>query len=394
MYRILKNPCSIYTLGWCLYYLQGTLYTYGSMWGKVILFLLILYSGLFFIINSRLYNTKYFRILFCIFILFIIYTIFGYLSGETFIYNGTAVGKFEMLKNVSISIMPIVCYYGYARKGYLSESWFKYGAVVLLLLAITSFYWEQSYRLMMAMEIGSGQEEFTNNTGYLFAAIIPLLVLIDSKSWYKYTLLAISFLFVLFSMKRGAILVSVIAAAIFLWSNIKRSKGFNKFFILLLGVVVMAVLSQAVSYLIENSDYFNFRIQQTAEGASSGRDEMYSQMINYFLNETSVFKFLFGNGINGTGMIFGNGAHNDWIEFAIDMGIFGLIFYFIYWVRFYKTWHSSKGLGTVYTALGIIFISELLKSLFSFSINDMPIQAAPALGYCLAAIEMHRYKSA
>lgn len=394
MNSVLRNSCNIYTLGWCLYYLQGTLYTYGSIWGKLILVALLAYSMFFFLTNSKLYNTKYFRILLCIIVLFVIYTIFRYISSETFVHSGVAKGKFEMLKNVCISLFPIFCYYGYARKGYLTGSWFKYGALVFLLLSISSFYWEQSYRLAMAIEVGSSQEEFTNNTGYLFAAVIPLLALTNSQSWYKYTLLVVSFVFVLFAMKRGAILVSIVAAALFLWSNLKRSKGFNKVFILILGIAVMVVLSQAVSYLLENSDYFNYRLQQTAEGSSSGRDEMYSEMIHYFLNDSSIFVMLFGNGIDGTGILFGNGAHNDWIEFAIDMGILGLIFYFIYWVRFYKTWRSSKGLGTIYTALGIIFISELLKTFFSFSINDMPIQEMPALGYCLAAIEMQRNKSA
>lgn len=394
MHRVLNNPCNIYTLGWCLYYLQGTLYTYGSIWGKVILIALLLYSVYFFISNSKLYNTKYFRILICLLFLFVIYTFFRYMSAETFIHNGLVKGKYEMLKNVCISFFPIFCYYGYARKGYLTESWFKYGSLVLLLVAISSFYWEQSYRLAIALEEGSSREEFTNNTGYLFAAIIPLLALTNSKSWYKYTLLLVSFVFVLFAMKRGAILVSIVVAAIFLWSSMKSSKGLNKAFVLILGITVMVVLSQAVSYLLVNSDYFNYRLQQTIEGSSSGRDEMYTEMINFFLHDASLFEMLFGNGIDGTGLLFGNGAHNDWIEMTIDMGMLGLVVYLIYWVRFYKAWRSLKGLGAVYTAMGIILISELMKSFFSFSINDMPLQEMPALGYCLAAIEMNRYKKA
>lgn len=394
MNSVLRNPCNIYTLGWCLYYLQGTLYTYGSILGKLILVALLAYSVYFFYSNSKLYNTAYFRILISIIVLFVIYTIIRYVSGESFVHGGMVKGKFEMLKNVCISLFPIFSYYGFARKGYLTESWFKYGALIFLLLSISSFYWEQSYRLAMALEAGSSREEFTNNTGYLFAAVIPLLALTNSRSWYRYTLLVVSFVFVLFSMKRGAILVGVVAATIFLWSNLKRSKGVNKVLVLLLGIVAMAFISQTVSYLLENSDYFNYRLQQTAEGFSSGRDKLYTEMIHYFLYDSSVFNTLFGNGIDGTGFLFGNGAHNDWLELAIDMGILGLVFYFIYWVRFYKTWRSSKGIDAVYAALGIIFISELLKSFFSFSINDMPIQEMPALGYCLAAIEMHRYKTA
>lgn len=393
MRNVLKNPCNVYTLGWCLYYLQGTLYAYGSIWGKLILMALFVYSLLYIFFNFKLYNSKYFGALISIILLFVIYTIFSCLFGETFVHNGIVKGKTDMLKNICISLFPIFCYYGFARKGYLTRSWFKYGTLIFLLLSISSFYWEQSYRLAQAIDAGSSREEFTNNTGYLFAAIIPLLVLADSKLWYKYTLIAVSSIYVLFAMKRGAILISIVAVAIFFWYSLKRSKGQKKILIFSLGVTVMIVLSQVVSYRLENSDYFNNRLQQTAEGSTSGRDEMYSKMINYFLNDSSVFSMLFGNGIDGTVLLFGNGAHNDWIEIAIDMGILGLAFYLFYWSRFYKTWRSSKGLGAVYIALGIIFICELLESFFSFSINDMPIQEMPALGYCLAAIKKRRYKS-
>lgn len=393
MSNILKNPCNIYTLGWCLYYLQGTLYSYGSIVGKLILAALLLYSALFFVKNIALYNTTYFKILIFIILLFVVYTGFRFTSSEVFIHNGVVRRPFDMLKNICISMFPIFCYYGFARKGYLTESWFKYGSLALLFLSIFSFFWEQSYRLSLAVAEGSSREEFTNNTGYLFAAIIPLLALATTaKTWYKYVLLIVNLLFVLFSMKRGAILVSTIATIIFVGSELRRAKGSKKASRFIFAVAAVVVLYFGVTYLLQNSEYFNHRVQQTVEGDSSNRDVMYADMMHYFANESSLSRLLFGNGIDGTGLIFGNGAHNDWIELAIDMGVLGLIVYLVYWFCCYFTWRSSRGLGPVCTALGIIFLSEFLKSFFSFSINDMPIQEMPALGYCLAAIEIHKYQ--
>lgn len=390
MNNAFRNPCNLYTAGWILYYLQGTLYTYGSIYAKILLVILVAYSIVFVFNNRQLFRTSYFRILLLLFLMLVIYTGFRYAFGETFILGGLVKVKFEMLKNVTISFAPICCYYGYARKGYLAESWFKYGALALLLSAIASFYWEQSYRLSIAIAEGSSQEEFTNNAGYLFAAIVPMLVLMRSKSWYKFALLLIAFIFSLLAMKRGALLVIAVVSLIFMWNTLKRSNTFGKIAVLLLSVVFVGVLYYGVTYMMETSDYFIYRLEQTREGSSSGRDEMYSEMIHYFIQDSSIFTLLFGHGIDGTGLLFGNGAHNDWLEFAIDFGLLGLILYIIYWVRLYKVWRTSKDLGLVGVAMGIIVVSEFMKTFFSFSFNNIPIQLVPAFGYCLACVEMHK----
>lgn len=387
MIKILKNPCNLYTAGWVLYYLQGTLYPYGSVIAKILLVLLIVYSLYFIASNRKLYNIRYFNILFFIVLLYVVYTFILYAFGESFVRSGIEKAKFEALKNIFISIAPLCCYYGFAQKGLLTSKWFTWGVLVLLMSAIASFYWEKSYRLDLLMAAGSSREEITNNTGYLFAAIIPMLVLLESKSWYKYAILLVVFVFSLLAMKRGALLVCFAATLIFIWSTLKSRKGFSKFAVIILSGIAIIFIMNAVSYMMETSDYFNTRLEQTMEGSTSDRDVMFVQMFNYFINSTNVFRFLFGYGIDGTGKVFGFGAHNDWFEFAIDMGLLGLIVYLIYWIRLYTTWRKSRPLGAVSVALGIIIISELLKSFFSFSINDMPIQEAPAFGYCLACVE-------
>ena len=134
MSSVFKNPCNIYTLGWCLYYLQGTLYPYGGLFTKVLLLLLLVYTLLFFVFNIKLYDSGFFRILLVVIFVYLIYTLLYYSSGETFIHNGVVKGKFESLKTICLSLFPVFCYYGFGRKGYLSESWFKIGTLVMLAL--------------------------------------------------------------------------------------------------------------------------------------------------------------------------------------------------------------------------------------------------------------------
>lgn len=387
MSNVIKNPCNLYTIGWCLYYLQGTLYPTGSMIGKVVLALLLLYSLAYIFSNRSIFNTRYFKVLTLILVMYAVYTVFYMAFGESFIHSGMEKAKTDTLKTVLISTLPVFCFYGYAVKGHMTEEWINRWIWVLLILAICSFYNEQNNRLQAAILEGSSREEFTNNTAYLFSGLIPMLVIANLKPVYKYAILSVALAFALMAMKRGAILVAAISTVIFLFYDLKSQSRSSKIKVLLYCVALITLLYFSVQGLLENSMYFNHRLEQTLSGDSSGRDSMYSGMIDYFFNQNTFLGILIGHGIDGTGLIFGNGAHNDWIEFAIDMGLLGLLLYFIYWTRLYKSWRHSRAYPGVSTAFLIIVVSEFLKSLFSFSINDLPIQLIPALGYCLAYVQ-------
>ena len=139
---------------------------------------------------------------------------------------------------------------------------------------------------------------------------------------------------------------------------------------------------------MENSAEFRYRISQTFEGDSSGRDALYNTFLNHFLQEQNPFRFLFGYGANGTILLGGNYAHNDWLEIITNQGILGFVIHLVYWVTLIVFWKKIKRNPQAFMAIGLFIIVYLFSSFFSMSYNCVTRCAAMILGYYLATYEM------
>lgn len=389
MYKFIlffKNPCTIYTLLWCLYYLQGALYESGSPLSRFLILILLFLSILHMTKCFKDYKQSlYFKGLMP---LLVVFTIYGIIR---IVFDSRVAGipAFTFLKDFSLSLLPVFSYYYYTRKGYLKELQLNIFLLLFLLVAITSYFFEYQSRLVAAI---NGVTEFTNNSGYLFVSLLPLTVFLKKKPLIQYAFIGVIMLFVLLSMKRGALLAGAISTFILIWNQTNKEKGTRKFVVFVLSIFAILFLVQYAEYMMQTSDYFVERYYQTIEGNASGRESMYPKYFNFFINQTSLFSILFGNGVDSTIFFFGNGAHNDWLEFGICMGITGLIVYTLYWICFYRTLHSMRKIEMIYLCVAMIFAADLLKSFFSFSIHNRPIYATCALGYCLAMFTMYNKK--
>ena len=190
--------------------------------------------------------------------------------------------------------------------------------------------------------------------------------------------------FILLGMKRGAIIIGVVCLICFLWNNIKNANKSKKKGLLFLSLVMCFVGYLVVKYQMNESLYFNQRVEQTLEGNSSGRDELYRVFWNYFIDKATPLQFAFGSGADATLKVASYYAHNDWLEIAVNQGILGLIIYLLYLMLFARECLLKFYNNQTKLALQISFIICFMKTLFSMSYNDMPISAAFVLGYCLA----------
>ena len=103
--------------------------------------------------------------------------------------------------------------------------------------------------------------------------------------------------------------------------------------------------------------------------------------------------FILGNGAFGTVKLFGYEAHNDWLEYAIDMGIVGLILYCIYWIRISKNYFAYSKFNSnnpILIAMGMVIIVNFLRSFFSMSLDDMSFFSAAVLGFTMAKADVER----
>lgn len=384
--------CNFYILLYVLYTYQDLfLGSSGTIYSRLIVLLLML-LGVYhaFYVYSHYKPPKMMNALTVLIVVFSIYGAILIISGKT-IRAGSArqvISNLDYLKFIYVSLLPIYSFYYFTKKGQLSENMFP--LLALLILTVTIIYWSYTQQKMIyeAYLKGVNEEEFTNNLGYGFLALIPLISLLYRKPVMQYIMLALVFVMVVVCMKRGAVLIGAVVVLYFVFNNIKNASRRKKVLTIIGTFVVVFAAIIIINRMLSGSDYFNARIEQTLEGNSSGRDRLYSIFFDHFVHKVGAFQFLFGGGAFYTIVISSSAAHNDWLEIAVNQGCLGLIIYAVYFVRFFSTWHkSSFVVPQIKTTFGCLFIIIFSQTLFSMSYTEIKFYEALALGFCLACIE-------
>ncbi len=377
----MKYFANIYIGLWCLYNLQGTLYETGSIISRLVLVVLLVLSLYYFVLSqARCKMPTVLNILSWLIIIWSVYGVVNMLYGPQLIDSP----RFTYLKNILSSLLPIYPLYYFFRKGSLTEFMLKLWIPIFVGISIAQFYKDYQESLMAAMLIGSSREEFVNNSGYIVLSVLPLIPLYQKKPLFQYIILAICAAFVIMSVKRGAMLTMAVASLYFFYKNFLSGRSRKtKFWSWMLTIVVLIAGFYFVTQYLSESDLFAQRLDDTRAGYSSGRDQIYSYYANYFFNQPFLY-FLIGNGADGTIKLFGLHAHNDWLEIAIDNGLFVLILYFIYWVFILKTIKNYRGEDINKMMLSMFGIIFFLETFFSMSYNSIPIYSSIAFAYALA----------
>lgn len=390
MKRFLKNPCNVYISLLAFYSMQGVIIPTGGTIISQLILLSAMLMGLYFTFKTFFITGKpaYFNGLNLLFFTLTIYGIFLLISDHHYVIQAklfdNEVSKDSYLKSIFLSFPNIYTFYYFSRKGFLTEDLLRKWIIAFFGIAIFRFIDNQIAAIQASLTNGNDVEEITNNMGYLFVALIPTIALFKRNVRLQYCLLIICIAFIVFGMKRGAIIVGVASMLYFLYFNLKYNNQVPKGKVIFFSLVIIIAAYFITNYMMETSDYFLSRIEATKEGNSSGRNKIYEYFWNHFKNETNMFKFLFGNGANATLGIYINYAHNDWLELAINQGVLGIIVYIIYWFYFLITIQSIKYNRTARLVLTITFISFFIKTLFSMSYTGYSMVSCTVFGYYLA----------
>lgn len=385
--------CSIYLMLYIGYSIFSLVYP-GTMLSKVFLLLFMLFSGYYMLKSFGLAmgnSSNYIKSLLGLIVLFTIYGLVYYVSPYSYaITEGimrNEVPKIEYLKNIYLSLLPIFSFYYFSSKGLISEAWIKKMSLILLALAI--FMYTYSYEFFVVND-EYGRIEMTNNYGYSFVALFPLICFWHKKPLVQLLYMTILLVYIVMSMKRGAILLGVICSLYVLITILRNTKKWARVGIVLGFGVLLYVGLPILSDFIVNSEHFQQRILQTMEGDSSNRNMLYSTALHHIFNETTLFDFLFGTGADSSIGILTNYAHNDWLEIGINQGVIGVIFYMLYFISFYKLWHKKKNtIGYLNSVIGLCFIICFIKTFFSMSYNNMDISISLSIGFILSVIRNH-----
>lgn len=390
MMKFFKNPCNVYISLLLFYSMQGTMIpTGGTVFSQLILLIAML-MGIYYTIKTISLNSKpvYFKGLNLLFVTLVVYGVILLFSDHHYVVQAkmydNEVSNFSYLKSLFLSLPNIYIFYYFSRKGFLTEQVLKKWIVVYMLASVFIFIDNKMTSIHALLLEGKDVDEITNNMGYLFVALIPAVSVFKNKNIIQYGLLIFCMVFIVIGMKRGAILVGVLSILYFLYFNFRYYRSISKVKVLIFSMLIVLVGVYMVTYMMETSDYFTQRIIQTEDGGSSGRDYIYESFWNHFKNEIDAGKFLFGNGANATLGIGINYAHNDWLEIAINQGVFGLLIYAFYWLCFYKTIRQAKQNLSAKLVLTLAFISFFIMTLFSMSYTEYSIFSCTVFGYYLA----------
>ena len=350
-----------------LYWAGGYLYAQGTFVHQIIVLswyavcvYYILYS-----FSTKMTKTGH------LIIAFLLLNIFYWLiSSRTRFVISSNVDTWGSLKFIFMAFMSYYPFYVLSKKRIVTDG----KLTIFYLLLFVSLIFQYFYIADTLME-AQGSDATTNNIAYYFVMIFPLTFVFYEKKLLMITAYVATLFLVLFGAKRGAIVCFAVESFLFYHYFAKALPSKYKKITIAFLVVGFAYL---FTYLYEaiQEDYFLMRRwEQTVEGNSSGRDQIYSSIWNYSI-DSNLFNLLFGHGFMISPEIPGNleknYAHQDWLELFVGMGVMGVILYccLIYSVFIY--YHRNKKFLSVpehFAYLCIIAI-WIIKPFFSMLYYD------------------------
>ena len=358
------NSLSIAITIYVIYLLQGIVYPSGSIisQGLLLLFLII---GFISFVNTAFRGDNP-RIV-TMFIVFYAMIVLWYILSPKTVYGtvNEAIGEVSTLgqfKSASVVFFSFFIAYRYVKNTPEDRTSITIIAIIFYALALLRYFYSKS-------ELLEERESFTNNAGYYFVALLPFIPVVFKRHRVLGVLMMlISLLTILASAKRGAILCLIVVAIFSLFYYLKSNTISVKE---LVGSLILfsAVLFLGYDSYISN-DYLVSRIENTQEIGLGNRAIAYSSLWNHWYTDTNLFTLIFGNGSAASVEVWGNFAHNDWLEILIDYGLVGVIVYLILFITFYNYIRKSNFEFSYMLAMYICLIVWFLKTIFSMGYTD------------------------
>lgn len=371
-----------FVLLWTIHGLHGILYPSGIF--NQILTLILLLWLIYRALNCLCYKNNYF--IFSIYLLIAIVVIYGIgywvLDDKIFVNKGY-LHWYKYIQPNLTSLLPIIFFYDYFIKSEKKIDKRINCYLLLFFLVAISNYFKFKYQI----QLNYRTDDIVNNIGYSFISIIPCVLLYRSLNKEAFLIVLIS-IFVFSSFKRGAIILFLICLLVFAYYRINLKK--NKTLFVFVLCIVYCFLNWFFQSEYYNSDFFLARLNQMFEFNSSGRDIIWTSLLDSIFNNFSILGFFFGHGAFSTILISGRVAHQDWLEFFYCNGFFGLLALIFFFVTLIVYLNKSKQCLdlTEHISFIIVFLILFFKSLYSMSISDIDLPCSLLLGYYLAKIDI------
>lgn len=263
--------------------------------------------------------------------------------------------------NILSGLLSLSLFSFLSKKGVMTEKAIAIIGVILVMVSVLCYNYYSSY---IHARIAS-EGDTTNSYSEFFAMLFPILFFIK-KPLLKWPLLLVCLFFLIMGAKRGNIIVIIIPLILLLHQTLKDNR--QSAIKILFSMAIIVGASVLVYYWASSNEYLLYRLEQTQEGNSSGRDRIYERVWHLWLDSENFFHQIFGYGYEAVYNHLHVAAHNDWLEILVDYGLVGVLLYLIVYVCFVRQIRVTidpEAKIVIISAVSILFV----KSLFSMSFN-------------------------
>ncbi len=342
--------------------MQGFLYPGGSIISQGLLLLILMIGAVCFIKAIRHKKIPAPAIVFACFFLLLLLT---YVISPKVQYGRSyeAIGAYRTLGQFKVacffSFMYFVGYYSEIKRSASSRVLSFVFLMFLVSFSIMFFYTRDTLMLKYDRDV-------TVNAAYQLVVLIPYLPI--AFSYIKNNFLRIGIVLLMASLiilgsKRGAIVCMLMGIAFSLLYYMKHTQLDTKRVVIIL---LMLLIGYAfIYYSIEQNDYLIGRLEKTQKSGIGGRGIAYSVLWEHWRTNDSNLAFFFGNGTAASIGIWGNFAHNDWLELLSDNGLLGVIIYALLLISFFIMARRSILSKTYKCSLYLCILMWFLVTCFS-----------------------------
>lgn len=319
--------------------------------------------------------------------MFSIYGIILLLSNDTIRANGVLFNNRVYLLNIYYSLLPFYTFYYYTFNKKITLNKIYFWAIPFFITSYLDYNYQYEFALSKYASGYGISDDVVNNGSYSILALLPLVCLFKNKTLQIIALIPITVL-IATAFKRGPMIILTCFFLYYGFMNINSKKKFRWALIILPLAIFVGV--QYFLFLYADNLLFEYRVDQTLEGYSSGRDSIVSKLLDYYLLHSNIIQLLFGFGANSTAKYLGNLAHSDWIEILFCHGLMGVIIYGLYWFNIIRCWVAEKNGTNEKLALGTFVIIYFLASIFSMSYSEVIVYASLVFAYLAAKTETEK----
>ncbi len=356
----------------------------GGIWN--IIQLLYVASGVI-VLFSKERTFKSFR---CVRLYMFFFLYIWFLSLFPFLYSTMTVPQIFNFVTVPYGVFVLILYYSVGQEVDIKHYWWVLMVAFYIITAIL-FFAMRSFRLL------SGDQGALADVYYV-VTLLPLVLLYTPKRL-KLIPFVVAVIVVAMTGKRGAFVAMGIMMVIYFLipyaENGKNRKTSNPIVRLIVFAVTLALFWVVINKVVGRFNLNIFeRLDQMEEDGGSGRMSRWIMLMSLFDNESSVLELLFGHGSGAVVRQVGGHAHNDFLEFFYDYGLFAGLFYVAFFisiviegVKMYKRRYPYAREFMCSVAIA------LCMSLFSFYAIDCTHITASSICFGLILADWYKFKS-